>query len=225
MVRHYDMPKYDMPSKHFAGFAEEQLDAETVESMWQLFIAICVRWQNVAEPLTMKTRFLGFLSNRIELHPEYVSHYRTAAAVITELREVHGEGAYEFLFTNPEANSTPPQTPRQITRQLVSNEFIALQLSLGGFKVGVNVAYDQTVYGLPIWDAGVNVRIDGKATGVTGSYNAAHHRVQTHRPAASAAFLPHLMDLNKVIGVLGLSLGTPGLTINGTRAFWRLCRT
>ena len=33
---------------------------------------------------------------------------------------------------------------------------------------GVTLAYDQTVYGLPIWDAGVTVRIDRKAMGVTG---------------------------------------------------------
>jgi hypothetical protein len=128
------MPKYDLASKQFAGLEEESLDVDTVESMWQLFDAICARWHNVAEPLTLKTRFLGFLSNRIELHPEYVSHYRTAAAVLNELRGVHGEALYEFLFTNPEANNAPPQTPLQITRQLVSNEFIALQLSLGGFK-------------------------------------------------------------------------------------------
>jgi hypothetical protein len=83
---------------------------------------------------------------------------------------------------------------------------------------GVNVAYDQTVYGLPIWDAGVSVRIDGKAMGVTGSHNATHYRVQAHRPAANVAFLPHLMDLNNVAGVLGLPPGAPGLTINGTRA-------
>src|SRR5882724_73565 len=117
-VRHYDMPKYDLPSKHSAGFENDQLETETVESMWLLFAAICARWQNIAEPLTMKTRFLGFLSNRIELHPEYVSHYRTAATVITELREVHGDGAYEFLFTDPNANIAPPQTPLHITRQL-----------------------------------------------------------------------------------------------------------
>ena len=128
------MPKYDLPSKNFAGLEDKALDMQTVEDMWQLFVAICARWQNVSEPLAMKTRFLGFLSNRIELHPEYLSHYRTAAAVIAELRGVHGERTYEFVFTNPEANNAPPQTPLQITRQLVSNEFIALQLSLGGFK-------------------------------------------------------------------------------------------
>ncbi|GAB3174842.1 hypothetical protein [Telluribacter humicola] len=35
---------------------------------------------------------------------------------------------------------------------------------------GVTVAYDQTVYGLPIWDAGVTVRVDGKQMGVTGAH-------------------------------------------------------
>ena len=82
---------------------------------------------------------------------------------------------------------------------------------------GVTVVYDQTVYGLPIWDAGVTVRIDSKEMGVTGSHNAAHYDVQAHRPAPNAAFLPHLMDVDKVRGVLGLKPDDSELTINGTR--------
>src|SRR5262245_37974243 len=53
--------------------------------------------------------------------------------------------------------------------------------SVGG---GVTVSYDQTVLGLPIWDAGVTVRIDGRAMGVTGSHNAAHYAIQANRPGA-----------------------------------------
>ena len=83
---------------------------------------------------------------------------------------------------------------------------------------GVTVVYDQTVYGLPIWDAGVTVRIDSKEMGVTGSHNAAHYDLQAHRPAPNAAYLPHLMDMDKVRGVLGLKPNDPALTINGTRA-------
>ena len=127
------MSKYNLPAKTFAGLEETGLDAETIEGLWQLFVAICARWQN-AEPQTMRTRFIGFLSNRIELHPEYVSHYRLALTAIADLRRENGERAYEVLFTSPQAITTPPQTPLQIARQLVSNEFIALQLSLGGFK-------------------------------------------------------------------------------------------
>lgn len=52
----------------------------------------------------------------------------------------------------------------------------------------VTVAYDQTVFGLPIWDAGVTVRIDRAAMGVTGSHNAGHYDIQPHRPASTAAY-------------------------------------
>lgn len=83
---------------------------------------------------------------------------------------------------------------------------------------GVTVVYDQTVYGLPIWDAGVTVRIDSKEMGVTGSHNAAHYDVQAHRPAPNAAYLPHQMDVDKARKVLGLKPDDPELTINGTRA-------
>jgi len=82
---------------------------------------------------------------------------------------------------------------------------------------GVTLAYDQTVYGLPIWDAGVTVRIDRKAMGVTGSHNAAHYDVQARRPASDAAYLPHLMDPGTVRRLLGLGPDAE-LTINGTRA-------
>ncbi len=128
------MSKYDLPSKTFAGLEEKGLDAETIDGLWELFLAICGRWQNTRDPLSMRSRLLGFLSNRIELHPEYVSHYRSALTAIADLRREHGERAYEELFTSAKASNAPPQTPLQIARQLVSNEFIALQLSLGGFK-------------------------------------------------------------------------------------------
>ena len=82
---------------------------------------------------------------------------------------------------------------------------------------GVTVAYDQTVYGLPIWDAGVTVRVDSKEMGVTGSHNAAHYDIDVDRPASTAAYLPHLMNVDKVREVLGLQ-SDDTLTINGTRA-------
>ncbi|HKB05209.1 MAG TPA: hypothetical protein VKD90_23495 [Gemmataceae bacterium] len=87
---------------------------------------------------------------------------------------------------------------------------------------GVTVSYDQTVLGLPIWDAGVTVRIDGRAMGVTGSHNASHYTIQANRPSTNAKYLPHLMDADKFRGLLGLRPNDPALTINATRAlvYW-----
>jgi len=81
----------------------------------------------------------------------------------------------------------------------------------------VTVSYDQTALGLPIWGAGVSVRINGAEMGVTGSHNAAHYDVDPEPPPAGAAFLPHMMEPAKVAKVLGLPDASK-LTINSTRA-------
>lgn len=82
---------------------------------------------------------------------------------------------------------------------------------------GVTVAYNQTVFGLPIWGAGVTVRIDGKKMGVTGSHNASHYKIDAHRPSENALYLPYLMDPEKVCSILGIKDNWNKLTINGTR--------
>ena len=82
---------------------------------------------------------------------------------------------------------------------------------------GVTVSYDQTVHGLPIWDAGVAVRIDKRAMGVTGSHNATHDAVEARRPRPDAEYLPHRMDPSKVLTILGLGADAP-LKIHATRA-------
>lgn len=108
----------------------------------------------------------------------------------------------------------------------------AAQLGVGPSEAGVEfrfkeektigasvaVAYDQTVLGLPIWDAGVIVRIDGNEMGVTGAHNAAHYGVRIHRSDPNAEYLPNAMDRDRVGGVLGLPPGDPELAINGTHA-------
>ena len=129
------MSKYNLASRHFAAHEQIALDAKTVDGLWNLFLAICRHWANVSDPSTMKTRFLAFLSNRIEINANYATEYQRALEVIAELTQERGEQeAYAFLLTNPEANNPPPQTPLQRARQLVANEFITLQISLGGFK-------------------------------------------------------------------------------------------
>lgn len=129
------MPKFDLPGKQFAGLEEDTLSQEVIDGLWLLFSKICERWDNVPDVKALHSRWLGFLSNRIEMNPLYVTYYRNAVAVIEELKAQRGEAAaYEFLFTDPEANLSPPQTMLQQTRQMVSNEFISFQLSVGGFR-------------------------------------------------------------------------------------------
>ena len=83
----------------------------------------------------MKSNFLVFGSNRIALNPNYLAKYRSAAAVIAELFAELGEaGAYEQLFTDAAASLSPPASKLARARQLVANEFVSLQMALGGFK-------------------------------------------------------------------------------------------
>jgi hypothetical protein len=67
------------------------------------------------------------------------------------------------------------------------------------------VSYNQTVFGLPIWNAGVAVRINTRPMQVTGSHNAMHYDVDVDRPPADAPFLPQRMDAANVRRVLGLA--------------------
>ena len=83
---------------------------------------------------------------------------------------------------------------------------------------GVTVAYDQTVYGLPIWNAGVSVRIDGRKMGVMGAHNAAHYNIAAHRPSRNAPYQPHSILPDTLCGLLGIPGRQESLTINGTRS-------
>lgn len=127
-----------------------QISSATLEAMWALFVAIGNFWQNVDDPAPMRSNFEVFIHNRIAFNPMYAATYGLAAEVIEELKEEHGDpGGYAFLFTNNLANEAPPDTPLQWTRQLVSNEFVALQLALGGFKAFGAKNYDGGFIGGP----------------------------------------------------------------------------
>lgn len=178
----------------------------------------------------------------IELTPD-VKVRRDASGNVRQLshpQKLYRPAAMDLLAANASAQLTPRTLAEQYLRdagpvlgfaQEETANFAAapaIGLSAAGVELrfkeekavgaGVTVAYDQTIYGLPIWDAGVTVRIDGRQMGVTGSHNAAHYEVRAHQPARGAAYLPHLMDLATVCRVLGLQQGDPDLTINGTRA-------
>lgn len=142
---------YESRTRHPINDAAHPLDDETREAMWQLFVQIGRFWGNVANPEPMRSRVYVFLDNRIEVNPLYREFYRIARDVIRELVAVHGEEkAYEILFTAPGGLTSPPVTAFQYTRQFVSNELIALQLSLGGF-----LAWGATNY--PGYFGGANV--------------------------------------------------------------------
>jgi hypothetical protein len=130
------MPLYDLDARHHARQHEEPFpDAAVIDRLWGLFVAICGRWGEAEDAAPMRSNFLVFIANRIKLDICYLHEYENAAAVLDELIAEHGQSkAHERLLTDPLANIAPPTTRLARARQRVSNEFISLQLALGGFK-------------------------------------------------------------------------------------------
>ena len=114
---------------------QEPLSDSTLDCLWRLFAAICKYWKTAEDPTVYKTRFFSFVFNRMDFNPLYAEYYRAAERVINSLIEQYGEEqAFVWLLTDTQSNVTPPITEIAVVRQLVSNEFVALHLSLGAFK-------------------------------------------------------------------------------------------
>lgn len=128
---------YNRKAYHAAKSEDLIVPNDLFEEMWKLFVQIGKFWDNLEEKDSYKTDLLAFMNNRISVDPSYIYDYRNAAEVIKELIYEHGDPkGYEVLFTDKSAIDDPPSTLLARARQKVSNEFIVLNLSLGGFKFG-----------------------------------------------------------------------------------------
>jgi hypothetical protein len=128
---------YQTTEQHPLSAALPPVDQEVFASMWQLFVHIGRFWDNAPAMATepLRTQLYTFMGNRIALDPLYHGYYTLAKKVIDGLIAEHGEeAAYARLFTDPGAGQAPPKTALALVRQRVSNEFVAWQLALGGFK-------------------------------------------------------------------------------------------
>ncbi|HBB33506.1 MAG TPA: hypothetical protein DDZ80_14935 [Cyanobacteria bacterium UBA8803] len=128
---------YQQNAKHPLSNELQPLSDETFATMWQIFVHIGKFWQNMEDPTPYKAVLYSFMLNRINLRPIYREYYSIAQKAIKDLIAEKGndeDKAYEYLFTDKDLTKTPPETLIALTRQVVANEFIALQLSLGGFK-------------------------------------------------------------------------------------------
>lgn len=122
-------------TRHPVCETQAPIDPDTAETMFELFKQIGVYWNNMKDAESCRSRLYTFMQNRINLRPIYRDYYIMARHTIKELIAEHGEQkAYEIIFTDPLANQPPAESRLAITRQKVSNEFVTLQLSLGGFK-------------------------------------------------------------------------------------------
>lgn len=126
---------YQASEPHHLSASLPPIREEVFASMWRLFVHIGKFWSNMDAPEPYKTQLYTFMVNRISLDPIYHQYYLLAKEVTDRLIDKLGEdAAYAFLFTDPEAADTASKSALALTRQFVSNEFIAWQLALGGFK-------------------------------------------------------------------------------------------
>lgn len=117
--------------------SRSQIDDGLFESMYELFVQIGVFWENTPTSSNLRADLFTFMSNRIEIDTNYIEEYENAAFVLREIIKEHQGNvneAYAAFFTDPAGLESPPQTKIARARQKVSNEFIAFQLTVGGFE-------------------------------------------------------------------------------------------
>lgn len=127
--------KYNRKAYHAADPADVVIPQALFNDMWELFVQIGKFWGKSEMDGDFKSDLLVFMNNRIAMDPSYLYDYRNAAEVIKELiYELGVEKGYESLLTDKSILDDPPTTLKARARQKVSNEFIVLYLSVGGFK-------------------------------------------------------------------------------------------
>ena len=86
------------------------------------------------------------------------------------------------------------------------------------------VSYDQTTLGLPVWQAGVAVRLRGRPFEVTGSQSSVHHDLDVTAPPPDAPYLPERIDADVLIQLLTLPADASRPTITGAELLvYRYC--
>jgi hypothetical protein len=153
------MPMYQPIAKHPLSPAVPDIDDDVFASMWDIFVNIGKFWGNMDDPAPHRSELYSFMLDRMRLQPVYRLYYVNARDTMQALIREHGsDGAYALLFTDQDANSTLA-SPLAVTRQMVSNEFVALQLCLGGFKVGGALNYCGYIGGANVPRAPVPYRV------------------------------------------------------------------
>ncbi len=108
-----------------------------IDGLWRAFAAIGEAWQNtVHDSDGLRSSWLDFLIQKCTTRPSYIAEYVSALAVFDELIAVYGESsAFSTLFFESGVdNVAPPLTRLAHAKQYVINEFIRVQIVVGGFK-------------------------------------------------------------------------------------------
>ena len=76
------------------------------------------------------------------------------------------------------------------------------------------VTYAQTHAGVPVWEAGLTVRMRGRQDHITGSQSSIHHGIEMEPPPEDSPDWPEKIDESVLERLLGLTETPPSLQIN-----------
>lgn len=111
------------------------LSAATTEGLWSIFIEIGQCWQNLGDDSAgVRSSWLEFIHAKTTQPPSYVGEYSNAVAVMQELVELYGPGAFALLFLKSGVPEGPPTTRLAHAKRYVVDEFIRMQIVASGFR-------------------------------------------------------------------------------------------
>lgn len=119
---------------------EQVLSKIELEMLWKLFVAISNEWR-IENVMAQRSGWLEFVAVKMESSPDFTAEYSNAASVVEELLSVYGDPAgYRMLLIDHGIAPGPPQTRVAHAKRFVVDEFIRVQIVLGGFKSFVDPA-------------------------------------------------------------------------------------
>lgn len=126
---------------------EQVLTKAELEVLWRLFVAIAEEWQ-IRNVLSFRSGWLEFVQVKMSSPPDFTAEYSNAASVVEELLYIYGDPlGYQMLLFNHGIPAGPPQTRLAHAKRFVADEFIRVQILLGGFKSFVDPAeHDEVNY-------------------------------------------------------------------------------
>jgi hypothetical protein len=121
----HEFPSYD---------DSQSLSAHEMGGLWTLFLAIHDSWGSEAcRPDDMASQWREFVQLKVNGSPTYLEHYRSASALLDELRQTHGDRLYRFIFFDGELHRHA-DARLAVLKRYVIDEFIRVYVSLGGFR-------------------------------------------------------------------------------------------
>lgn len=112
---------------------EQRMTKAEEQQLWELFVAIAEAWE-IEDVGNLKSGWLEFIVSKTTTSPSYTTEYSNATSVMGELKYIYGESAFSMLLFKSGVGGGPPTTRLAHAKHFVVDEFIRVQVLLGGFK-------------------------------------------------------------------------------------------